>query len=73
MKSIAAKVPAEFARRVGKAAVERKQTVSGFLRAAAENEISGRRRPTFGERFGHCAGAAKGLAPKASEAEGYAG
>lgn len=73
MKSIAAKVPSELARRVEKAAGERKQTVSGFLRSAAENEIAGRRRPSFGERFGHCAGGAKGLPSNTSEIEGYAG
>jgi hypothetical protein len=73
MKSIAAKVPTELARRVEKAAGERKQTVSGFLRSAAENEIAGRRRQAFGERFGHCAGGAKGLPSNASEIEGYAG
>ena len=72
MKNFATKLPPRLAGRVQKTAEERKQTVSSFLRTAAENEVNGRPRATLRERFGHCIGAAKSLPSNASTKEGYA-
>ena len=70
--SIAAKVSPLFAAKVTASAKARNLTVSTFLRTAAENEINSRPVATFGERFGHLAGIAKGLPRNASRTEGYA-
>ena len=70
--SIATKVSPGFAAKVAASAKSRNMTVSKFLRTAAENEIQNRPAVTFGERFGHLAGVAKGLPRNLSSKEGYA-
>lgn len=69
--TLTTKTSAAFARRVRLVAASRKTTVSSFVRKAIENELAERPVKTFGEKFGHLAGASKRFDPGASMKEGY--
>jgi len=71
MPTIATKVPSDLAKQIRRAAEVRKITVSAFVRKAVENEMAGGQVETFGSRFGHLAGVARGLPADASRKEGY--
>jgi hypothetical protein len=71
MPTIATRVSTELANRVERAAKSRKTTISALVRKAVENEMSGGLAETFGSRFGHLFGAAKGLPSNAALNEAY--
>jgi predicted transcriptional regulator len=71
MPTIATKLSPELANRVQRAAKSRKTTISALVRKAVESEVSGGQAETFGSRFGHLFGAAKGLPSNSSRKEAY--